>query len=733
MRANVFFNGEASTGPISVTISGTPRKPRADQIPAKPRSSPGTRRWYGAGVLTSPIIDGTVGRDSVYRGRRLEVREQEVREVRTASSDAEVEGSVTIGGTDSNYGGLMDLAVDQGQGEVIQAQEEDITGLSPMQVNGPDTHRGAVVVWSPKEGNNSNSSGYNGDGSSEEEKSGKEARSKGKIARNNNHLIRNTVDTWLEQADPLFEEATQLKSEAGDINSWWKGWVTCSRFSLGRKAAKKNVDIQKHLGEGSKFGENNVSDARPVQSYEPEPVGDFKTFASREATKSEVIAALRADENSLVGIYGMPGVGKTMLMKAVMAQLKKEKVFDEVVMVVVSQKPVLETIQDAIAEKLDLKFTGNLRSTKAAQLWQRLNQERKTTLLCLDDVWERMELVEVGIPYKNAGNSCKVIFTTRIQGVCESMEMDEKIEVKVLSEEDSWNLFRSKAGGVVDLFKTVAGNIVKECKGLPLAIVTLGLALRNKGDIAVWNDTLARLKKSISEKMEPVNASIRLSYYFLQDETTKMCFLFCCMFPEDFEIPPDVLFGYMMGEKLIRDVNTFEEARNRLQATVEKLTSAGLLLKDDDESIMMHDVVRDEAVSIAKCEERNEFIVKAKMSFDEWPDMELEKCKRLSLMDTKIRYHPLPSQIKAPNLLTLSLNGFNDLNEIPSNFFQEMTNLLTLDLSNTKIRSLPASLSSLTNLRTLRMNECSKLTNISPVVKLNRLEILYLNESGIEN
>ncbi|KAF9598352.1 hypothetical protein IFM89_027225 [Coptis chinensis] len=550
-------------------------------------------------------------------------------------------------------------------------------------------------------------------------------------ARNNNHSIRKTVDTWLEQADRLFKEATQLKSEAGDINSRRKGWVSGSRFSLGKKAAKKNVDIQKHLGEGSKFGENNVSDPMPVQSYEPEPVGDFKTFSSREATKSEVIAALRADKNSLVGIYGMPGVGKTMLMKAVMAQLKKEKVFDEVVMVVVSQKPDLEKIQDAIAEKLDLKFTGNLRSTRAAQLRQRLNQERKTTLLCLDDVWKCMELDDVGIPYKNVGNRCKVIFTTRIQGVCESMERDEKIEVKVLSEEDSWNLFRSKADGVVDLFKTVAGNIVKECKGLPLAIVTLGLALRNKDVIAVWEDTLARLQKSISEKMKPVNASIRLSYDFLQDETAKMCFLFCCMFPEDFQIPTDVLFGYMMGEKLIRDVDTFEEARNRLQVRVEELTSAGLLLKKGDGRIMMHDAVRDVAVSIA-CEERNEFIVKAKMSFDEWPDMELEKCKRLSLMDTKIRYHPLPSQIKAPNLLTLSLNSFNDLNEIPSNFFQEMTNLLTLDLSNTNIRSLPASLSSLTNLRTLHVNKCDNLTNISPVEKLNSLEILCLNESGIK-
>ncbi|KAF9597365.1 hypothetical protein IFM89_017711 [Coptis chinensis] len=560
-------------------------------------------------------------------------------------------------------------------------------------------------------------------------------------ARNNNHLIRNTVDTWLEQADRLFEEATRLKSEAGDINSWWKGWVTCSRFSLGRKAAKKNVDIQKHLGEGSKFGENNVSNPMPVQSYELEPVGDFKTFASREATKSEVIATLRADENSLVGIYGMPGVGKTMLMKAVMAQLKKEKVFDEVVMVVVSQKPDLEKIQDAIAEKLDLKFKGKLFSTRAAELRERLHQERKT-LLCLDDVWEPMELVEVGIPYKNAGNRCKVIFTTRIQGVCERMEMDEKIEVGVLSKRDSSYLFRSKAGVVVDspLFETVAGNIVKECKGLPLAIVTLGLALRNKDDIAVWDDTLKRLKKSISKDMEPVNASIRLSYDFLQDETTKMCFLFCCMFPEDFQIRTDVLFGYMMGEKLIRDVDTFEEARNRLQATVEKLTSAGLLLKDDYGDIMMHDVVRDVAVSIA-CEQRNEFIVKAKMNFREWPDMELEKCKRLSLMDTEIRelvvIGKLVTLIPCRDFVPESVNQYKG---------EDVGDEVEQGSSSTRLCYLPPS-PIFHNLTDLDIRSCPKLKHLFPlrvfqrlsklevmhVVWCSALEILFPDDSDIES
>ncbi|KAF9603325.1 hypothetical protein IFM89_034674 [Coptis chinensis] len=289
---------------------------------------------------------------------------------------------------------------------------------------------------------------------------------------NNNHLIRNTVETWLRQADRLFEEATQLNSEAGHINSWWEGWFSCSRFSLGRQAAKKIVDIQQLLVERSKFGDI-VSDPKRAQSFGHEPVVDFETFASREASKSEVIAAVTTDENSLVGIYGMPGVGKTVLMKEIMAQLKEEKLFDEFVMVVVSQNPSLIKIQDAIAQRLDLKFEVGDEdvSIRAAKLSKRLKQGKKTLLL-LDDVWEPMDFIKVGIPYKNVGNRCKVIFTTRIQEVCERMKMDKKIEVRVLSEVDSWNLFR-----------------------------------------------------------------------------------------KDSEITTDVLFGYMMGEKLIRDVDTFRGSK----------------------------------------------------------------------------------------------------------------------------------------------------------------------------
>ncbi|KAL5726001.1 hypothetical protein ACHQM5_009074 [Ranunculus cassubicifolius] len=152
------------------------------------------------------------------------------------------------------------------------------------------------------------------------------------------------------------------------------------------------------------------------------------------------------------------------------------------------------------------------------------------------------------------------------------------------------------------------------------------------------------------------------------------------------------------------------------------LTSSGLLLRDEDRDIMMHDVVRDTAISIATKEER--FTVKAGRNLSEWPDMELGNCKRLSMMNNYIQYLPtIP--IKAPHLQALFLNNNYRLTRLPQDVFAEMKCLMTLDLSDTAIQSLPPSLSCLQNLRTLLLNQIG-LSNLSPIVKLEKLEVLTL-------
>ncbi|PIA43707.1 hypothetical protein AQUCO_01800036v1 [Aquilegia coerulea] len=493
-------------------------------------------------------------------------------------------------------------------------------------------------------------------------------------ALNNNELIKEAVQTWLARVEAVCEEVILVNKEAEQINS-----------ETGTRLFDINFVIL--------------------------DVHDFMMFASREFTINKVIQALENDAVTLVGIHGMPGVGKTMLIKEVAKHVIKKEIFDEVVMVSVSQNPDLKKIQGDVARVLGMKL-----------------EEDDTMLLRATHnpvIWERIELAEVGIL------NCKVAFTTRDQDVCNLMETHKMIEVAVLSQIDSWSLFRQKAGDVVDLptHHTVARDILSESKGLPLAIVTLGRALRGKDEI-VWANAHRELKKSIFEGMNPVISSIKLSYNYLQGEATKLCFLFCCLFPEDYKIDIDVLLCYVMGEKLLRNVDTLEEARDRLHAEVDKLTSSSscLLLRDGNKYVRMHDVVRDVAISIAS--EKSGFIVKAGTTLTEWPSTELDKCKRLSLMTTNIRCN-LPSQLKGAHLLTLSLNGNRDLYSIPPDFFAEMKSLLTLDLSYTHIESLPPSLSCLVNLSILYLQNCFYLSNISPVERLKNLMILSIRHSNV--
>ncbi|KAL5726082.1 hypothetical protein ACHQM5_009153 [Ranunculus cassubicifolius] len=536
----------------------------------------------------------------------------------------------------------------------------------------------------------------------------------------NGELINDPVQEWMTRADLVLGEATELSDEASVISSWFRGWC-CGRFSLGRKAQKTIEVIQRISGEGSGFGAN-VSYRKPTQSLNLVGTEDFNAFASRDSTAKEILKAILDDATNLLGVHGMPGVGKTALIKAIAKQVKEEQLFQEVVVVVVSQNSSMIKLQGDIAEALDMSLTGENLSRRAERLFERLNQDTKTTLVILDDVWESIKLSEVGLPYKNKGKCCKVVFTTRFGDVCDKMEADTKMEVAILSEEDSWILFCQKSGNVED--SSIARNLLNECKGLPLAIVTLGLALRNK-DAIVWEDALTQLRKSIYEEgMSSVVSSIKLSYDFLKSESVKKCFLFCCLFPEDHVIKLEVLLSYMMGEKLLEDVETYDEARGRLHSIMDILVSSGLILRDEY-GIMMHDVVRDVAISIAKKDHR--FIVIAGRNLSEWPDMELGNCKRLSMMDNNIQC--LPSiPIKAPHLQTLFLSDNEQLKELPSDVFAEMKCLMTLDLSDTKIKSLPPSLSCLQNLRTLFLNK-SHLRNLSPIEKLEKLEILSLREN----
>ncbi|KAL5708465.1 hypothetical protein ACHQM5_019257 [Ranunculus cassubicifolius] len=619
----------------------------------------------------------------------------------------------------------------------------------------------------------------------------------------NGEAILNTVETWLSTTEGVLGRTTNLDEKAAAINRWFKGWF-CSRFLLGR-SAQKEIRMVKWLVDEVDAFEERVSYRRPVQDLITAPLevvnaiggstsdeiivrnlmttpskdanvnvdktsdgrpvqnlvfltGDstsneeVKAFGARVTTAKQVIEALKNDGTSLFGVYGMPGVGKTTLISALAIYVKEKKIFDEVVVVTLTrvfdakmtltQIPDIRYIQDDIANGLGLKFDGDdSLSARALRLSRRLSQDRKT-LLVLDNLWKEVTLVEVGIP--QGVKSCKVVFTTRDTDVCNSMDTgDSRIKVDVLTPEESWDLFRKKAGGEVDSpdFRRVARDVLNECQGLPLLIVTLGKALYRK-DKTYWDAALESLRNStllpnpFFTGMPQVFCGMKLSYDYLVSEETKFCFLLCCLFPDGYHINMDQLFHYMMGEKILTKASTLQAARLHLHLMVDKLISSCLLLQDMTGCVMMHDVIRDVALAIASdSREGNGFIVKAGVQLYGWPNMQLADCKRLSFITTRGNHMrwSLPNQIRAVNLLTLSFHGNERLEKIPASFFEETPNLLAVDLSYTSIKVLPQSIMSLAKIVTLLLEGCLSLDGVYLSSTMERLEILSLRYSAIES
>ncbi|XP_077243279.1 disease resistance protein At4g27190-like [Tasmannia lanceolata] len=538
------------------------------------------------------------------------------------------------------------------------------------------------------------------------------------------------VELWLEGVKKIKNEVHEIEEKIGEERRWFP------RYRLGALVAKKITDVVE-IQEKGRFDEALVLDPL-LGSGSTLPTAQLVGKTTAEKTMEMIWDCLMNVEIGKIGVHGMGGVGKTTIMKHINNRLKETCLFHNIIWVTVSKEINLKRLQIDIAKAIGLSLPEdddeNIMSTKLFEALKR----RKKFVLILDDLWETFQLEDIGIPEPNENNGCKLILTTRTLGVCQGMETQIDIRVEVLSEEEAWALFKDKVGNDVVISSEagdVAKLVAKECGGLPLALITVGRALRKVDDVREWRNALNELRGSTMEikgMKDNVFECLKFSYNRLTDHKIQACFLYCSLYPEDFEISPEELIEYWMGDGFIDEVGNREVEFDKGQCIVNELRRACLLetvVYGEVEYVMMHDLIRDVAIHITRVCPL--FLVRAGVGLEELPKEKewTKNVERISLMKNRIEI--LSGQPDCPRLSTLLLQDNFLSQKITNSFFAHMSSLRVLDLSRTRIESLPESLSDLGNLHVLLLRS-NALKVVPSLSKLKKLRVLDLNGNLIK-
>ncbi|GLT46130.1 hypothetical protein SLA2020_199100 [Shorea laevis] len=548
---------------------------------------------------------------------------------------------------------------------------------------------------------------------------------------------------WLERVEKEIEEVEQIRGDApAQIDNLCLGGYfsksCCSSYKFGKKVVQKTRDVANLRTEGNFL---DVAERCPAASVVVRP---SEPTVGLESTFDKVWACLTDEGSNIIGLYGMGGVGKTTLLNHINNELgQRRNNFDIVIWATVSKNHTVEKVQDDIGRKIgysDQRWKQKSYDEKATEILAVLS--KKKFVLLLDDIWERIDLVKVGIPIAGQGHGSKLIFTTRSLDVCGQMEAHKKIfKVDCLAPEKAWELFQIKVGKeTLDSHPQIHGlakEVAEECKGLPLALITIGRAMSSKKTPEQWEYARRILKRSVANHVLPgmrkeVYPLLKFSYDSLPDKKLKSCFLYCALFPEDFLLRKRELIDYWIAEGFL-DENDSICDRNEGHNIICTLLDSCLLEEVDVEHVKLHDVIRDMALWIASGIEKEKYIVETSAQLTEAPEIEnWEMIKRLSLMNNKIQ--SLRGTPDCPDLLTLFLEN-NDLKSmrLAKDFFQNMVSLTVLNLSfNLSLAELPVGISNLVSLQYLNIKGTAvnklpmELSSLSKLKCLNLEQTFYL-------
>ncbi|QHO51736.1 Putative disease resistance RPP13-like protein [Arachis hypogaea] len=492
--------------------------------------------------------------------------------------------------------------------------------------------------------------------------------------------------------------------------------------------------------------DNNLSSSSSSSSWRETTCLMEGNIYGREDEQQALIKTINdksESQLSVIPIVGMGGVGKTTLAKWAYSVAEG---FDPKAWVCISETFDVAEITKKTIEEIT-KTTCSLGSLNLLQNELQKILSGKKFFIVLDDVWsdDADKWKQFITPFHCGANGSTILLTTRNQEVASVVQTCPSCTLNELSEESCWLLFAANAcfpeSNGNPTLEDVGRKIVKRCKGLPLAVETLGHFLRGKDDVKEWNVVL------MNEIWELKNSKIipaLLISYFQLPAYLKRCFVYCSLFPKDHYFKKNELVLLWMAEDLLRLPKRGESLEEVGSQCFEELASR-LFFKpaaeDFPEEYVMHDLLHDLAIFLAGdfyCtiqefgEQEEKKVLIRHLSHLPYRSLDHPISKVLSIVKseslrTSLYIDDLLSKkSRASKLKYLIVLSFCNLYALPGSI-GKLIHLRYLNLSCTYVKTLPESLCNLYNLQTLILYKCLCLTmlpnGMHKLVNLRHLDL----------